>query len=411
MMNREMNMMNREGWPWPNSLRGWVAALLVSILIIIFYYQFIFPPILTFYKEELYVPASMIPKEEPDNTLEWDNILSKIKVRIDYPRYVAPFGYRWIYVTVQNQGDSPIQGVKLWVEIPPADDGWPRKTDVWIFPYLFGGSSTLDRILSFEEIPPHSTVSGRIPFLASETTDTITGTLWISWTHPHPVDAITGTLWVSWTHLRPVSFSRELEFKLDMMRSLSHSFLEFALLPPWSNGFIIFAAFVICAIVDRNEPDKKKDIQEKDIQGAGRLCSTLIVPVRSLKYMLIGLMVLSVVEALLWYFWQMFPVLVIVMVVMVVMVVRCVREQILRILKQILRILQNQILRILQNGAWLKIKRCLALLVVPLVVLPVAIENKITINPIFLRIVLILVYYILLCKLVLYILKVECRIE
>lgn len=202
--------------PFMRTLRAWVAAAIIAVATFVFYYICIFPDVYDFYSGKLYVNPKSI---------------GNLRVRAEVPLYVASFGQRWVYFTVENHFSEPLHEVTVWLDVQRPDE----IIEKWNLPSLYGSSYQKEQYMVFEQIPLSSTVYGRLPLYVA---GPISGPL-------------TVTLWVTATNLPgPVSLPVSGEPKIQPPRYLAHSFLEQILLPPWSNRLIVLAVFIICALVD-----------------------------------------------------------------------------------------------------------------------------------------------------------------
>jgi len=253
-------MMNGE-WLFPNTRRGWVAAIILAVMIFFLYYSFIFPHLLQFHQTVLYAAP-----------IEVEAKAGGPVVRIDEPESIAALGIRWVYITIRNRGTEPIRDVRVWPAPPPKrESSLLGNEDVWILPYLFGSSTVAERSVGFEEIPAHATLSGRIPLFASQR---ITRVLWISWSDQSGSEHLSSLL-DEQGHVHQSSW------EANSVKSLVHTFVEYIMLPPWSNGFIILSILILCALVDRAELDEEKF----GVGEWGWWLSTAVVTIDSLRFM------------------------------------------------------------------------------------------------------------------------------
>ncbi len=209
--------------PIPKTLRGWVISVSVLILIFIAYYGFLFNYLERFYRGFLYT------KKISEQTSEYPLNLT---LRVDAPDYIAPFGQRWLYFTIRNESNRPASDLWIGVEIQPQGE---QTLEGWCFPFLFRDSLLLERSLHIERLQPHTSVSGRLPLWGSTC---VSSSLLVTVTITDSETAEVRT---------PVTFP----VKVNVYRYLAHSFIEQILLPPWSNGLIVVAVFVICTQRER----------------------------------------------------------------------------------------------------------------------------------------------------------------
>ncbi len=206
--------------PIPRTLRGWIVTVLVLVLMFIAYYGFLFPYLERFYRGFLYTQP---PQEMGDLTL-----------RVDAPDYIAPFGQRWLYFTIRNDADRPMSDIWIGLEVQQPGE---QTVEGWVFPFLFRDSLLLDRPIYIKQIQPGLSVSGRIP-------------LWGS-TYLSASPTLSATVIVTGPEVAGTGTSLPLSVKANSYRYLAHSFIEQILLPPWSNGFIAIAVFIVCTQMER----------------------------------------------------------------------------------------------------------------------------------------------------------------
>lgn len=268
------------GWPIPKTRTGWIAAGLLVVVAFLAYYLWMFPILLGFYESALHTTEPTIEAWEPENCCEEElEALGNVTVRVNSPYHIASFGRRWVYVTLWNQGENPLEDTEFWLELSPEGD--PEAIESWALPFLFGGSSLVQRSIHFGQIDPHAAVSGRIPVFATRDVE-VTMQMRLG-------DCIAQALVDEDSHL-------EVFLKHNRKRFLAHSLVETILLPPWSNGFLVVAAFIVSCLA---EPDEEEITREQI--GLGLPTSVFINSLQSL--MIIWMIVLTLVS-IPWLLWR-----------------------------------------------------------------------------------------------------------
>ena len=238
----------------PHTIRAWVTVILLAFLSYLLYYGLVFNNLVKVYKDQLFATV-------PCGEYSESSLSRSLNVTVYYPKHLASFGYRWLYVTMRNSSGKLIKDVKVWFSATPNREAGEdvSHNSVLIFPYLYKDKNRLSRSIQFAEIPPDGVVSGRLPVLAP-LGEVVTGTLYIAG------EVVTDTLHSARSgtaELAGVYSSRSAllnlgsnEWDVDTYRSLSHGLIEFVLLPPWANGFLILAILVITGLQDSREPEE-----------------------------------------------------------------------------------------------------------------------------------------------------------
>ncbi len=203
--------------PIPETVKGWAVAALITVLAFAGYYLYYFQSVNDFYYGRLY-RAEPLPR------------MADIQIRLNAPRYFAIFGTRWVYFTLQNRGETTKE---VWVSLSLEGKEDSAIHD-WNLPFLFGTSALIQRSLHIE-LPPNGSVSGRLPIFGR--------------------GDLIATLQVAGVNEKFPSKKTFLILQ-NPGRSLAHSFVEQILLPPWSNGFLLFAVFVICTLVENRNSSR-----------------------------------------------------------------------------------------------------------------------------------------------------------
>jgi len=210
--------------PIPKTLRGWIASISVLIITFVLYYIFLFPYLERFYRGFLYT-------EKPKG------VIPGLTMRLDGPDYLAPYGQRWLYFTIRNDTNRPISD--LWIGLEVQKDG--QDVEGWIFPFLYRSSMSAERSVHIEQLQPGLSFSGRLPFYGSafgSASPVLTATVIIASPEITAASGLTTTF---------PSF----QVRANSLRYLAHSFIEQILLPPWSNGVIVIAVFIVCTQLER----------------------------------------------------------------------------------------------------------------------------------------------------------------
>lgn len=219
-----------KGLPIPHSLQGWTCALVLLLLLFASYYLYLFPYLHAFYFEERAgCPALYTQSLSEDNSCP-----SFLRVRIDSPRQIAPFGKRWVYIAIKNDSNSPVSLTASLV-ITPGLAGW-------YMPFLFGSSTSDATSLTFSPINPYATAYGRIPLFSTEA-------ITEAGIHIHFDDG--GKNCYVPINQPPGRNPR---------RFLAHSLTEQLLLPPWSNWLLAAVGLLIAVVI---EPSKDQESANK----------------------------------------------------------------------------------------------------------------------------------------------------
>lgn len=228
----------------PNTVRSWLTILLLAPIVYLLYYCLVFGSLVKVYRGQLFGVA-------PYSSYSKSTLSRSLKVRVYYPRHLASFGYRWIYITIYNSGSKPVEHVKVWFSATPDERVGENisPNNVVIFPSLYGGKNYIDKSVEFAEIPAKGVVSGRLPVIAP-------------WGQ-----VVTGALYIDEANVagnKDAHSSPSVLLKLDkskwdvnVIQSWSHGLIEFGLLPPWANAFLILAILIITGLQDSREPDER----------------------------------------------------------------------------------------------------------------------------------------------------------
>ncbi len=256
----------------PHTIRAWITVIVLGSVLYLLYYGVVFNSLVGVYTTELFATSPSRPYSE--------NALSKsLEVRVDYPRHLASFGYRWIYVTIYNNDDKPAENIRVWFSANADRRAGEvvSPNNALIFPYLYHGKNYVRRSVEFDEIPPGGVVSDRLPVLAPWG-EVITGTLYMeeadSKTLCNPPamslkfdsrnwegKVITGTLHMEKANSKATPAKLldlgSRDWDMNVIQSLAHGLIEFVLLPPWANGFLILAVLIITGLQDSRELDER----------------------------------------------------------------------------------------------------------------------------------------------------------
>lgn len=253
-----------EWLPFPKTKQGWFAAICLIFGLFILYYVILFGVLRTFYETALYTAMSgdIAPMNcEGDS----EGTLKEMAIRISMPRHMAPFGARWFFITIYNNGQQSIENVRLWVRLQ-SENG--REPEQWNIPSLFGGMNLVNKSLEIERIEPHSVASGRLPVYA---TFDAKAEFWLS-----IFNECTAQVKVESPHIT-----------INLPKYLAHSLVENVLLPPWSNGVLIGIALLACSMAE-----SEKDENRKLVDG--------ILILRAIRFLSTGLAFILLVASLPW---------------------------------------------------------------------------------------------------------------
>jgi hypothetical protein len=144
-----------EWLPFPRTKQGWITAFLLILVLFVTYYWILFSVLEKFYETALYTTKSL--EVEPVKCDEQNQkVLQQLELEISSPRYAAPFGARWFFVTIHNKNEQPIEDIKLWIELRP------KEAERLVLPSIFGNSFFVEKSLHLSRLEPNSTTSGRI---------------------------------------------------------------------------------------------------------------------------------------------------------------------------------------------------------------------------------------------------------
>jgi hypothetical protein len=225
----------------PKTIRGWIASISTLILAFVLYYVFLFPYLERFYRGFLYTERVSPERSE---------IIKGLTMRLDVPNYLASYGQRWLYFTIRNDTDHPISD--LWIGLEVQKGEKRPYVEGWVFPFLYAGSTSVERSMYIEHLQPGLSFSGRLPLYGSafgSVPSELTATVIIMAT-----SGITNS-----GAGEPVALAKfPLSVKINSWRYLAHSFIEQILLPPWSNGVIVVAVFIVCTQLERRLNPKEE---------------------------------------------------------------------------------------------------------------------------------------------------------
>jgi hypothetical protein len=253
-----------EWLPFPRTKQGWITAFLLILVLFVTYYWILFSVLEKFYETALYTTKSL--EVEPVKCDEQNQkVLQQLELEISSPRYAAPFGARWFFVTIHNKNEQPIEDIKLWIELRP------KEAERLVLPSIFGNSFFVEKSLHLSRLEPNSTTSGRILLYT-----------------------ILDTEMRVWLHINSKCIAK-IENNLptitiDILKYLSHSFIENILLPPWSNLILCVAVIVICYITEKKEKEENLiDLSSMSLIAGVILPMRWLLRILSLTFMLISL--------------------------------------------------------------------------------------------------------------------------
>lgn len=226
-----------KGLPIPGSLGGWICAVGLLFFLFIGYYGYLFPELHAFYFEERPGYPAFFSGTKGQ--------CEPLKIRVDSPRQIAPFGKRWVYITIKNESASPVT-VTVSLSVTPPLTGW-------YMPFLFGNSTSDTTAVSFSPLQPYATGYGRIPLFSKE--EIATAVLYI----------ITGTENIN------CSVTIDQPPKRDDRRYLIHAFTEQLLLPPWSNWILAAVGLLIPALVEPKEQKESEGLAQFSLLSLCRM--------------------------------------------------------------------------------------------------------------------------------------------
>lgn len=215
--------------PLPRTRQGWVASFLVVSTAFIAYYIWVFPNLQSFHNEALYV------SEVVSGPLE--GLPQDLQIRIAAPRYIGSFVDRLVYITVWNRGTGPVDDLELWLSSPWTSSGrgeeWTSK--VGIPP---AGGLPYESAVRFAHIGPGGIACASLVVYGAREFDANIGlrvgdkVVWLR----KPSDVGLNLV--------------KMRFVPSPWRSLSHSFVENILLPPWSNAILAGLGLVLTFLAE-----------------------------------------------------------------------------------------------------------------------------------------------------------------
>ena len=191
-----------ENLPIPKVRSGWVAALLITVIVFVLYYGLLFGGLLRLYKTQ-FDQTSFEPNQ------------SQLYVWLYIPHYFHSSEPISAFLYVQNRGETSVTDVEVYLITS-------SKEPPLLLPNITGDSES-DNGVKIAVVEPHSVVAEEVSFIAQNK------------------PSITGILLRTSVEEKPqILYSKQtVELDESEIRSLQHSFLENILLPPWSNGFIL----------------------------------------------------------------------------------------------------------------------------------------------------------------------------
>lgn len=209
--------------PIPNMRSSWVAALVNTIFMFLFYYLCLFGPLLKEYRDHF------------DHNRSFDKSKEQLAVWVDVPRYFYAAGPATVHVHVKNESKKPFNDVKIYL-ITRADPEAPTL----LIPNVFN-NDVYSSLVEFPIIEPLSTANGRVSFITQANTS-ITSVL----------------LKVGDNESQQLFAEAEIPFVESGPKALQIDFLEHVLLPPWSNGFIL-ALILLSTFLIRTDKEEKEE--------------------------------------------------------------------------------------------------------------------------------------------------------
>lgn len=206
-----------KGLPIPTSLGSWICGVILLPLLFIGYYLYLFGELQAFYLEERAgYPAFYSYSKDPG--------CGPLEIRVDSPRQIAPFGKRWLYVTIRNNSASPIT-VTTSLSTTPS-------LTAWNMPFLFGSSTRDTTAISFSSLQPYATAYGRIPLFSTQ-------------------EITKAALYVHISGIEDCLVTIAQPPQINRCRYLIHALTEQLLLPPWSNGILAAVGLLIPALLEK----------------------------------------------------------------------------------------------------------------------------------------------------------------
>jgi len=203
--------------PVPKLRANWASAVILTCILFLVYYLFLFDAILGNYQRQFF-----------NETVTLENANVNLEITAHVPRYVYSSNAVWVYIEVRNLGQSPLSNVNIYLNTDTTDRSYK-----YMLPEIYEDeNSVYHTAIEFKTIQQSEITSGRLRFLSQNKTINIKGVIvTIGENAPVSLDfgAIQPIRWNSW--------------------ALKHSFFENILLPPWSNGLIfalsLFSAYLV----------------------------------------------------------------------------------------------------------------------------------------------------------------------
>lgn len=274
----------------PSSMRGWITFIWLTLITYAIYYLSLFGALMGLYREILY--------SIEDYPIEED----RVYVTVAIPEYVSNFYYNWIYLTIYNGSrDYTIYDAKAWFSLTrEKPKRHPESNELWLYPYLYNNEQLrAKQIVEFPSLPPHGTVTRRIPIIAPGEGN-IEGEIAISWVRD------TGKEKKEFKIIRPILVER------NYFLSLVHGTIERVMLPPWSNIFLLLLGLVIASSVDYSEPESSYLVMREKIISLLRVIIRATFSMFTVILMLLAIVIVFPFgkTKFLWQNWSLFVVLV-----------------------------------------------------------------------------------------------------
>lgn len=222
---------------FPKRTLGWLFLIVLGTFFYGFYYNSGLYQILHQKYSDFYQNHITFYLDIPDPSSE-----KRLFFQIDTPKHISESGEQFITIKISNRSPSMISGrLKIKPENPSL------------------------RVTSISK--PEQTTEGYIAFQDVEISTNVDTTekFQILLTKPLPQE-VPHTIFLTFNDI-PLNhlFSKELIFEVNSNMAMKREFLRYILIPPWSNGLLLFAALIIVKVTEDylgftniNKGDKSK---------------------------------------------------------------------------------------------------------------------------------------------------------
>ncbi|KAA3642004.1 MAG: hypothetical protein DWQ07_25750 [Chloroflexi bacterium] len=211
---------------WPNKKESWIASAILALFLFLLYYLLFYPFLQDIYNQQFWI----FPKETPSTNI------SSAKLDFRIPKYVADFTSRDIQIHILNGSEQFSERIIVKAEIDNLSDLGTAAPSPIIYLAAFQDQENVyngTSVVLSRKLPPRAYVNQIVSIRAENVAERTEIDL----------DFYVGDE-------KLVSLETPNRPTFDRFATLTHSFIQIFLLPPWSNGIVPILALMITVFLE-----------------------------------------------------------------------------------------------------------------------------------------------------------------